>query len=400
MLTYGRRYSRNIDGMINRSDAAAPHLTLARLTADGCRGRARRFAERLRTVNLDAALLCDPHYVNYFTGHWRPGRAIFVTAALIEASGRTTLVAPVPPDDGAFAVSHADETLVYESFRASLVTEDQPAAVVAALGGRLERLRRVGMDSPMHRGVLPASIELVADVRDELVRMRRRKDDDEVRMIAVAVAAGEAALARARTLVRPGLDELDLYAEMFAAAVRATGEPITDYGNDFQFNAFASLPRRRAARSGETIALDVTVGVRGYTCDVCRTFVAGSEASLDQRHAHEVVCDTLEELERWIRPGASCGEAYAKCRDKLRGYRGWKFFHHLGHGVGMWSIERPRINDGSADVFETGDVFAIEPALYDADALRSGVRVEDDYLVTESGIQRLSQFPRDLYCGS
>lgn len=385
--------------MTDRDVAPTPIVPLARLSNDGCRQRAARLAERLRVRGLDAALLCDPHYVNYLTGHWRPGRAIFQVAALVEADGRTTLVVPIAPDDGAFAVAHADETVVYESFRASLVTEDQPAAIVAALGARLDRKSRLGMDLPVHRDLLPPAVQQIDDLRDELLRMRRHKDDDEVRMIAAAIQSGEAAFARARQLIRPGVDEVDLYGEMFSAAMRAAGEPITDFGNDFQFNAFASLPRRRKALPGEALALDVSVGVRGYTCDLCRTFVAG-DASEDLRDAHHVVVGILQELEQSIRPGVSCGDLFATYHARLEGYRGWKFFHHLGHGVGMWSIERPRINAGSVDAFEPGDVFAIEPALYDAAVLRMGVRVEDNYVVTGDGVRRLSSFPRDLQCGA
>lgn len=381
--------------------AAVPTIPLTRLTPEGCRQRADAVAALLRRLSLDAALLTEPRYVNWLTGHWRPGRSmIFMVGVLVEASGRVTLLTPVRPDDGSFAVVSADETTVYESFRNSLVAEDQPAALIAALGDRISALRRVGMDQPFHRGTLPPGVEHVADLRDDLVRLRRTKHADEVAMIRTAIAVGETAFARARDLIRPGLDEVELYGEMLSAAVRAAGEPLYEFGNDFQFNAFASLPRRRAARAGEMVALDVTVSVRGYTCDLCRTFVAGGEASAEQMHAHATVVECLEELERSIRPGVSCGQTFARVHARLDGYRGWKFFHHLGHGVGMWSIERPRINEGSNDILEPGDVFAIEPALYDAEVLGSGVRVEDNYLVTAGGVERLSGFPRDLYCGA
>lgn len=367
-----------------------------RLCTDACRARCRALGDRLRVANLDSALICDPRSVNRYTGYFRPGRAIFMVGLLVKPDGQATLLVPTQPADG--EVAHTDETLVYDSFNASLVVEDQSAALVARARDRLANVRRLGMDLPVHRVLLPAGIERIEDVRDDLLRLRRRKDDDEVELIRAAIALAESAYARARQLIRPGVDEVDLYAEMLAVATRAAGEPLSEFGNDFQFNAFASLPRRRAAQAGETIALDVTVGIRGYTCDLCRTFVAG-QASDAQRDAHAQVCRTLEQIESLIRPGLSCGQLFAEIKRRLDGHRGWKFFHHLGHGVGAWSIERPRINDGSPDLFEPGDVFAVEPALYDQAALRMGVRVEDNYALSESGLVRLSQFPRDLYCG-
>jgi len=71
------------------------------------------------------------------------------------------------------------------------------------------------------------------------------------------------------------------------------------------------------------------------------------------------------------------------------------FPHHLGHGIGLDAHEVPRLNPEWDDTLQVGDVIAIEPALY-ATELRSGIRLEQNYLITESGAERLSVFPLDL----
>ena len=58
-----------------------------------------------------------------------------------------------------------------------------------------------------------------------------------------------------------------------------------------------------------------------------------------------------------------------------------------------WPHEAPWITTDSDEVFEVGDVLAIEPAAYSAD-LRGGVRVEDNYVVVEDGVRRLSRLRR------
>jgi len=57
--------------------------------------------------------------------------------------------------------------------------------------------------------------------------------------------------------------------------------------------------------------------------------------------------------------------------------------------------ETPHLNPHWDDVLEVGDVIAVEPALY-APELAAGLRLENDYLVTETGLVNLSPFPLDM----
>jgi Xaa-Pro aminopeptidase len=68
---------------------------------------------------------------------------------------------------------------------------------------------------------------------------------------------------------------------------------------------------------------------------------------------------------------------------------------HLGHGIGLSVHEPPHLNPSWDDTLEEGDVIAVEPALYDP-ALACGLRIENDYLVTATGLENLSPFPLDL----
>jgi Xaa-Pro dipeptidase len=73
----------------------------------------------------------------------------------------------------------------------------------------------------------------------------------------------------------------------------------------------------------------------------------------------------------------------------------WIFNHHLGHGVGLAPQEGPHLNPRWDDVFEVGDFFAVEPGLYHED-LRFGVRLEENYLVTADGVEKLTDYPLEL----
>jgi Xaa-Pro aminopeptidase len=227
------------------------------------------------------------------------------------------------------------------------------------------------------------------------LELRRAKDEDEIALIRAAIHSCEAAYAHAASIVRPGVREIDVFAEMQAAAVKELGEPIGELGNDFQAGSPGGPPRSRAIEAGELMPLDVSVSVRGYRCDLCRTVAVGGEPTPDQCEAVKLVEDALEYVEQNAHIGSSCRQLYEDVRKQLDGQHGWRFFHHLGHGIGLSPHEAPRLNPHWDDFLAVGDVFTVEPGLYD-ESLRAGVRIEHNYWMTPNGLHRLSSYPTSL----
>jgi Xaa-Pro aminopeptidase len=113
--------------------------------------------------------------------------------------------------------------------------------------------------------------------------------------------------------------------------------------------------------------------------------------------------DDYEELERrlmavyesaidFVRPGASMGELDRLVRDGLAemGYPGQPT-HPICHGIGARAHEPPYPHQAAGGVFEEGMVLAVEPCAYWEGG--GGLRVEDNFLVTAEGLEKLSAFP-------
>jgi Xaa-Pro aminopeptidase len=235
----------------------------------------------------------------------------------------------------------------------------------------------------------------LVDIESELLSLRRRKDADELARLKKAIAATGAMYARAREIIAPGVNELDVFNELQAAAVREFGEPLTGTGNDYASGVHGGPPRNRRIEAGELYILDLGPAYRGYFADNSRTFSVGGRPTDRQHAANEHVRQSFAIVERLVRPGQRCRELFTQVEEHLLRFPGGQWHAHLGHGIGLFPHEAPHINPNWNDKFESGDVIAVEPAIYAAE-LRAGVRLENNYLVTERGVELLSDFPFDL----
>ncbi|MEZ6045437.1 MAG: M24 family metallopeptidase [Planctomycetaceae bacterium] len=154
------------------------------------------------------------------------------------------------------------------------------------------------------------------------------------------------------------------------------------------------MPDRRAGQSGEIAVMDLGVECRGYRSDMCRSF-ALDQVTPAQVEAREQVLETIKMVEKTVRPGVSCREVYEAAYNRLNGYRGWEFPHHLGHGLGLSPHEAPHLNPEWDENFQVGDLFTVEPGLYH-DELKGGLRIEEVYYLGESGLEKITTYPTEF----
>jgi Xaa-Pro aminopeptidase len=278
----------------------------------------------------------------------------------------------------------------FEDSYFSTTIDDRERYARFALDRNVRMAARLGIDVPQldDRDAVP--LDRVID------GMRRHKQPDEVEIISTAVAVNEAGYRALAAEVRPGLLETEAFAIFQKAVTVAGGDLVGEMGNDFRGGHPGGRPRSVPLVEGDLLPVDAGAVVRNYYSDMCRTFaVAGTRSALKDQ-AFDCVAQALLKAESLVRPGVRCVDVFDEISAFLNTRRsGWRFDHHLGHGIGLEPVEAPFINEASHDVFEEGDVFTLEPGLY-GDDLRAGVRLEQDYAFDRGTLRRLSRLPLDM----
>jgi Xaa-Pro aminopeptidase len=150
----------------------------------------------------------------------------------------------------------------------------------------------------------------------------------------------------------------------------------------------------REIAPGDLVVLDFGGALDGYGSDITRTVAVG-EPTARAREVYEVVRAAQQAGVEAVAPGVPCEEVDRAARAVIEaaGY-GELFFHRTGHGIGVTGHEPPYIVAGETAPLEPGMVFSVEPGIYVPGEL--GVRIEDIVAVTEDGVRRLNNAPREL----
>ncbi len=158
---------------------------------------------------------------------------------------------------------------------------------------------------------------------------------------------------------------------------------------------------RRRLENGDSLMVDIVGGCGGYIVDKTRVFAVG-DLSRDMREAHDFVLALNREMETMLKPGTTCSSVYQHAVDRVKEspYAGTFMgagdskVRFVGHGVGLELDEWPVLSSGFDARLEPGMTVAVEPKVFFPE--HGGVGVENTYLVTESGFEKLTAYPEEL----
>ncbi len=236
------------------------------------------------------------------------------------------------------------------------------------------------------------------DASDVLSGLRLRKEEAEVEAMRKAVKIAQEALEATIPQIQIRMTEKELASELVMQLLRHGSDseipfaPIVSAGPN-SANPHAS-PSERKLQAGDLLVVDWGAAYGGYISDLTRTFAVG-EVDEEYHKIHRIVREANAAGRSAAKPGVPCAEVDKAARGVIEksGY-GKYFTHRTGHGIGMEGHEEPYIRGDNMQLLEPGMAFTVEPGIYLPG--RNGVRIEDNVVITESGVDVLSDMPREM----
>ncbi|MDD6798728.1 MAG: aminopeptidase P family protein [Clostridia bacterium] len=343
----------------------------------------------LKEIDADAVLITDEYnirYVSGFTGgeavlYVSPSRRVLITdSRYTEAAGKESdfevvewnsslrkeeILAECIHDDKAETLAYEDNSMLCSEFN--------------TFCSRLTEIKRW----------LP--------VGNALNDLRRVKTPQELEYMRRAESIGDEAFASLLKVIRPGMTELEVVAEL-EYQMRKCGGQGTSFDTIAASGLNSSMPHavpcEKKLEKGDFLTLDFGCKYNGYCSDMTRTIVIG-KADEKQKEIYNIVLRANLEAEQMLRAGLRGCDVDKAARDIIaeKGY-GKCFGHGLGHSVGLFIHESPRLSPNDSTVLLPGMIETVEPGIYVPGF--GGVRIEDMVIVTQDGHENLSHSPKEL----
>ena len=360
----------------------------------------------LSTLGLSRLLVTAPANVTWLTGFdgsaasalVEPDRVLLVTDRRYEETAAT--LAALGEVDVAIIEHTYDETL------ATLLAAGHAPAGFEAGHLTVQRHRwlraRLAADRWREDGLSPTLdlVEAARVVKDDWEIARLREAGRRLSAVAVGVLAD----------LRPGVREMDV-AQGVDAGLRRGGFSRPAFDTIVASGPRSALPHGRASdrmiAAGDLVVLDFGGVYGGYCVDLTRTVALGTP-SPEAVRVHAAVAEAQQAAIEAIAPGVAAAEVDRAAREVLaRHGLADRFVHGTGHGLGLELHEAPRLGPARPavhpplpgtvalpDTLLPGMVVTVEPGAYVPGW--GGVRIEDDLLVTTTGVEWLTQVPTTL----
>lgn len=271
---------------------------------------------------------------------------------------------------------------------------------------RRKRFERVGYEE---RQLAAAQLEQVRERLDPelklhpagslVEKLRAVKTAEEISRIRSAVELTARAFEEVLPLVRPGVRELDLAAEL-DYRMKRRGARAPAFETIVASGRRSALPHGRATTKrlakNELVVFDLGAILGDYYSDLTRTVYLGNP-SPRVRTVYRAVRDALEAARATVAAGVPAARVDQEARRCLSRRRlGSYFVHGTGHGLGLEIHEEPRLARGVETKLATGNVITLEPGAYLPGW--GGVRIEDVVVVRRRGAEVLTPLSTELIC--
>ena len=289
----------------------------------------------------------------------------------------------------------------------------------------------------------------VVDLGRTISELRGKKSPAELEYLRKAIAITVDAHREAMRAMEPGMNEFEIQA-LVEYTFRRNGADRPGFGSIVGSGPNSTTlhynRNDRFMNAGEVVVMDIGAAYRGYSADVTRTIPVSGSFSTEQREIYQIVRDAQAAAERNAKIGApsrnmsdsasaviaaglarlglieSPDATYEAGNGRKVSQVSLYYMHGLGHGIGLNVHDPDQYAGRGGGIIKPGSAFSIEPGIYVRQNLiddvipklpgnqafvaklrpvlerykNIGVRIEDDYLVTESGVEWASKAPREI----
>ena len=234
------------------------------------------------------------------------------------------------------------------------------------------------------------------NIGNMIEELRTIKSNDEIFKMQKAQDIADAALSHLLSIIRTDMTELEVAYELEYAMRREGADAFAFETIAVSGDASAlphGTPRNVKLKSG-FLTMDFGAKYEGYCSDMTRTIVIGKADEEIKKVYNTVLSAQLAALD-YLKVGADCGEADKIARDIINKDYNGTFGHSLGHSVGLFIHESPRLySRGFGRKLKVGEILTVEPGIYLFG--KYGCRIEDMVAITEQGIHNFTHSTKEL----
>lgn len=235
-------------------------------------------------------------------------------------------------------------------------------------------------------------------IGNAIEELREVKDESEIALMQKAQDITDFAFSEMVKHIRRDMTEIDVAAELeyFMRKSGASGFAFDTIAVSADASALPhGTPRNVKLREG-FLTMDFGAKYNGYCSDMTRTIVIG-KADDEIKKLYNTVLEAQRRGLAAVKAGAECRACDLAAREYIDSFKEYNgaFGHSLGHGVGLFIHESPRLSKlANGRKLRVGEIVTVEPGIYLYG--KYGCRIEDMVAVTENGIYNFTHSPKEL----
>jgi Xaa-Pro aminopeptidase len=367
--------------------------------------------ERLKEKNIDVAVICDPDSVCYFSGFWNYLGTEFgrPTILVVPRGEAPILITPLMESEMARRMSAVDDVRPW----ADGVDNEWRGDLAKLLGSR--QVRCVAIERKLVPPLISVDLQQMLDQRQTvdlgpiIADLRRIKSPEEISLMRKAGAVAVAMVQGARGAIADGVPEYEVALAVLSAGTRKAAEFLDPEADRFMSPTIYNLQIMQSGRDtcmvhrrSSTKRLERGDPVYLCFCGIAnfanfklgfdREFFVGSVTN-EQASIYETTVKAQQAALSQLRPGIRCEEVNSAAEAVYRD-AGFSPGYRTGRSIGYSFLEAPELKRGDSTIIEAGMTFAVDGGITIKGQF--GGRIGDSVVVTDTGFEYLTPYPREL----